>query len=436
MHNVAIDLKDLGHMVSGSDDEIYEPSRSRLNKYGLLPESSGWFPQNVDLSIDAIILGKHAKSDNPELAKAIELGIPIYSFPEFVKSTTRATIRVCVAGSHGKTSTTAMIMHALKAHDIDHDYLVGANLEGFDKMVRLSGSDILIIEADEYPSSSIDNRAKMLHYNPTMSIITGLAWDHVNIYKTYDDYKAVFRAFVKAMDSDAICFFDQTDAELFSMITKEVFDAKRHGYVPYMMDKKGQVILRDQRYPLQIFGRHNLLNLKAAQLVCEQLGIQEKAFLKAMYNFSGAAKRLELIHDSEKLKIYRDFAHAPSKCRATVDAVRKRYPNAKIRAIMELHTFSSLNPKFIEHYKGSMEGIDNAAVYYDNHALRMKNMDPLDPNFVYEAFGTEGLTVYNDGKSIRDFIEKTVDGGDDILLLMSSGNLGGFDINQFVDSLK
>lgn len=436
MHNVAIDLKDMGHKVTGSDDEIYEPSRSRLNDHGLLPEKTGWFPSNIDKSINAIILGKHAKSDNPELAKAIELGIPIYSFPEFVKRTTRATIRVCVAGSHGKTSTTAMIMHALKAHHIDYDYLVGANLEGFDKMVRLSGSDILIIEADEYPSSCIDNRAKMLHYNPTMSIITGIAWDHVNIYKTYDDYKDVFRTFVHTMDDEAICFFDQTDADLFSMMTKEVFEAKRHGYMPYMTDKKGQVIIGEASYPIQIFGRHNLLNLKAAQLVCEQLGIGEEDFLNAMKDFSGAAKRLELIHDSDKLKIYRDFAHAPSKCRATVDAVRKRYPNSKIRAIMELYTFSSLNPDFIDNYKGSMDGIDNAAVFYDNHAIKMKNMAALDPDYVYNAFGTEGLTVYNDGKGIKEFIEKTNIEGDDILLLMSSGNLGGFDINQFVDSLK
>ncbi len=436
MHNVAIDLKDMGHIVTGSDDEIYEPSRSRLNEYGLLPSVIGWNADNIDDTIDAVILGKHARSDNPELAKAIELGIPIFSFPEFVKNATTATIRVCVAGSHGKTSTTSMIMHVLKDHNIDFDYLVGANIAGFDKMVRLSGADIIVVEADEYPSSCTDNRAKMLHYDPTISIITGIAWDHVNIYKTYDDYKNVFREYVSGMDGNTIVYFDQSDEDLFEMMTHEVFKTKRHGYLPYSSDKKGRLLFNDKVYPIEIFGRHNLLNLQAAQLVCAELGVAEHDFLVSMEHFTGAAKRLELIHDSESLKIYKDFAHAPSKCRATVQAIRNKYTDSKIRAVMELHTFSSLTPEFIEHYNGAMDGIDHAAVFYDPHAVSMKKMEALDKETVRTAFGTEGLVVFDDKESLQKFMDKSRSDDDDVILLMSSGNLGGFDLNLFVESLK
>ena len=436
MHNVAIDLKDMGHTVTGSDDEIYEPSKSRLNGHGLMPSSIGWNPDLIEDAIDAIILGKHARYDNPELAKAKDLGIPIYSFPEFVKKTTTASIRVCVAGSHGKTSTTSMIMHVLKEYGINFDYLVGANIKGFDKMVRLSGSDILIVEADEYPSSSIDNRAKMLHYDPTISIITGIAWDHVNIYKTYDDYKQVFRDYINIMDQDTICFFDQSDEDLFKMMTLETFRTKRHGYLPYPSDKKGRLLYDDKIYPIEIFGRHNLLNLQAAQLVCAELGVSEHDFLSAMEHFSGAAKRLELIHNTQSLKIYKDFAHAPSKCKATVKAILHKYPNSKIRAVMELHTFSSLTPEFIQHYKGAMDGVDHAAVFYDPHTVSMKKMEALDKNSVQKAFGTQGLEVFNDKKELQKFMYNTQSDDDDVILVMTSGNLGGFDLNLFVESMN
>ena len=436
MHNVAIDLKDMGHYVSGSDDEIYEPSRSRLSNHGLLPATIGWNPDRIDESTDAIILGKHARSDNPELAKAKALGIPIYSFPEFVREATSASTRICVAGSHGKTSTTSMIMHALKFYDVEFDYLVGANIKGFDKMVKLSGSDILVVEADEYPSSCIDNRAKMLHYDPTISIITGIAWDHVNIYKTYDDYKDIFYEYVKNMNKDSVCYFDQSDEDLFDMMSKKVFDTKRHGYLPYPTDKKGRLVFNNELFSIQVFGRHNLLNLKAAQLVCSDLGIKERDFLTAMSNFSGAAKRLELILDTERVKIYKDFAHAPSKCKATVEAVRSKYPNSKIRAVMELHTFSSLTPEFITHYNGAMDGIDHAAVFYDPKAISMKQMKPLNKENVRQAFGTDGLIVLDSKEALTDFMESSSRDGDDVVLIMSSGNLAGFDLNLFAESLK
>jgi UDP-N-acetylmuramate: L-alanyl-gamma-D-glutamyl-meso-diaminopimelate ligase len=276
----------------------------------------------------------------------------------------------------------------------------------------------------------------MLHYDPTISIITGIAWDHVNIYKTYDDYKDIFYEYVKNMNKDSVCYFDQSDEDLFDMMSKKVFDTKRHGYLPYPTDKKGRLVFNNELFSIQVFGRHNLLNLKAAQLVCSDLGIKERDFLTAMSNFSGAAKRLELILDTERVKIYKDFAHAPSKCKATVEAVRSKYPNSKIRAVMELHTFSSLTPEFITHYNGAMDGINHAAVFYDPKAISMKQMKPLDKENVRQAFGTDGLIVLDSKEALTDFMESSSRDGDDVVLIMSSGNLAGFDLNLFAESLK
>lgn len=436
MHNVAIDLSDMGHHVTGSDDEIYEPSRSRLSERGLLPEEMGWNEARIDTSIDCIILGKHATIDNVELRKAQALDIPILSFPEFINQSSQASKRVAIAGSHGKTSTTSMIMHVLSDQGMAFDYLVGAQIKGFDKMVKLSDADILIVEADEYPSSCIDMRAKMLHYKPSLSVITGVAWDHVNIYKTYDSYKNVFREFLKQMEESAVCFFDQTDAELLAMMLYEQYPSKREGYTPYPSNQKGELLEEDRRVPIKIFGEHNLLNLQAAQLVCEQLGVSREDFLDSIQNFEGAAKRLELIYDSEAIKVYKDFAHAPSKCAATVKAVRAKYPNKKIRAVMELHTFSSLSADFIKMYAHSLDGLDHVSVFYDPHAIAMKKMEPLSKSLVYDAFATEGLVVIDDSEELSSYIHQMTDDKDEILLIMSSGNLGGFDLNLFVDSLN
>lgn len=436
MHNLAIDLKDLGHLVTGSDDEIYEPSRSRLAKYGLLPIEFGWFPEKITADIDVIILGKHARLGNPELEKAQSLNISIQSFPEFISTSSKATTRICVAGSHGKTSTTSMIMFVLKDLGFEFDYLVGASIEGFEKMVKLSGADILVVEADEYPSSCIDDDAKMLHYNPTISVITGVAWDHVNIYKTYESYLEIFERFLAKMDDQSVCYFDQTDDELVNLVVNKKWACLRKGYFGLPADSKSRIKHDGQEFQFAVFGKHNMLNLNAAMLICRKLGISDAEFYTSAIRFKGASKRLELMLSNEKIKIYRDFAHAPSKCKATVKAILDRYPKSKITAVLELHTFSSLSKEFVPQYKNALEGIAKSAVYYDNHALKMKKMAALDKPFVYESFGTKQTEIINDPDELLQFINQTKGDGTDILLLMSSGNLGGFDLNNFIDALS
>lgn len=431
MHNLALDLHHLGHRVTGSDDEIYEPSKSRLAEKGLLPESFAWDPKCITDDIDAIILGKHARIDNPELKRAQELGLEIYSFPEFIAKHSRAKTTVCIAGSHGKTSTTAMIMHVLKQQNMDFDYLVGAQLEGFDKMVRMSGAPILVTEGDEYPSSALDNRAKMIHYKADIAVITGLAWDHVNIYKSYESYKDAFRSFLDSMSKEAVCYYDCSDADLNSMMINESFPPERISYKEFNLNKKGSVEFEGELYPVKIFGRHNMLNLSAAFQVCQQLGIGKKLFFDSISSFKGASKRLELI--SEDPLVYRDFAHAPSKCKATVEAVKNRYPSKKLKAVLELHTFSSLDKSFLKQYAGSMDKADESCVYFDKHALSMKKMPDLDPEYVYSAFSKEELTVVTGRKELEKFIGKIKTDGTEVLLVMSSGVLGGLQLSELFD---
>jgi len=431
MHNVAIDLQDMGHIITGSDDEIYEPSRSRLQASGLLPAREGWDSDNVHAGLDAVILGKHARDDNPELRRALELGIPVYSFPEFIASHSKATQRVCIAGSHGKTSTTAIIMHVLRYCGYDFDYLVGAQLKGFDKMVRISGADILICEGDEYSSSALDDRAKMLHYKANIAVVTGLAWDHVNIYKTYEQYKDVFRTFVAAMDASAICYYDITDSVLQQMMVDTSFDVARQSYDALRLNRKGEVELDGMKYPVRLFGRHNMLNLNAARLVCQSLGVEQDLFFEAVAKFEGAAKRLQLIREADPI-VYRDFAHAPSKCQATVDAVRSRYPDKRITAILELHTYSSLDIGFVRNYKGTMNNADRAFVFYDRHALKMKRMPDMNPEEVHKCFGHEQLEVAQEPARLESFLLESMEGDCDVLLIMSSGTLGGIQLDQII----
>jgi len=430
MHNVAIDLAEMSNKITGSDDEIYEPSRSRLLTKGLLPDKMGWDSTRITEDIDAIILGKHAKKDNPELLKAQELGLPIYSFPEFVTSRSNAKKRVCISGSHGKTSTTAMIMHVLRSLKYDFDYLVGANLEGFDKMVKLSNSDILIVEGDEYPSSCLDERAKMLHYKPNIAVITGMAWDHVNIYKTYESYKNIFRSFLNGLDSDAICYYDQTDSELNYMVQNEVFPPERISYNAFELNKKNEIEVDGEKYPVKIFGKHNMLNLKAAYNVCSDLGVSKVDFFNCIGSFTGAAKRLELIFESESLIVYKDFAHAPSKCKATVNAIRSRYQNQKVKAVLELHTFSSLDKAFTPQYKNTMNEANKAYVFFDPHAMKMKNMPLLDKVEVKKHFNHPEMVIFDEKEEFVNEILASKDDGTEVLLVMSSGSLGGLELEK------
>lgn len=435
MHNLALDLSDLGHIVTGSDDEIYEPSRSRLKAKGLLPDQMGWDRSRITSDLDAVILGKHAHKDNPELEAALDLGLPVYSFPEFIAMQSNARHRICIAGSHGKTSTTAMVMHVLKHEGLDFDYLVGAQLEGFNKMVRMSGSDILVVEGDEYASSALDNRAKMLHYKANIAVITGMAWDHVNIYPSYESYKNAFRDFLNSMPETAVCFFDQNDQELNEMMLMESFPLTRKSYNALPLNKKSQVEFEGETYPVEIFGQHNMLNLNAARYVCQELGIDAGRFFEAIKEFKGAAKRLEKIYENG-VTVYRDFAHAPSKCLATVNAVRSRYPDRKIRAVLELHTYSSLNIEFISNYRGSIDAADEAIVFYDNHALEIKRMAALDKNQVSQAFDHDSLAVTSDPGSLESWIRESLNGEAEVLLIMSSGALGGVNVGQIISELK
>ena len=429
MHNLAIDLKDIGHVVSGSDDEIYEPSRSRLESHGLLPHRMGWDSSIIDESIDAIILGKHAKEDNPELQKALSLNLTIYSFPEFFALHSRAGNRVCIAGSHGKTTTTSVVMHVLKLEGLDFDYLVGAGLDGFDKMVKMSGADIMVVEGDEYPSSCLDSRAKMLHYDPTISVITGVAWDHVNIYKSYESYLAVFDEFISKMNGESTCYFDQNDKELLHLMIEGKHDCQKHGYLPFETNAIGDIVFRDHKYPIEIFGKHNMSNLKAAFYICQSLGISGQNFFNAIKTFKGASKRLEEIYNNGNMVIYRDFAHAPSKCKASCAAVREKYPEKRILGFIELHTFSSLNRSFINHYKNTMNALDKAIVFFDPYAMKQKRMPALDINEIHRSFNHPDLNVIGDPAELKTALKSTAE-DHDVLLIMSSGNLGGIVISD------
>ncbi len=427
MHNVALDLLEMGHKVTGSDDEIYEPSLSRLAAKDLLPHKMGWDPVRIDAGIDLIILGKHAREDNPELIRAQELGLKILSFPEYIGEQSPATKRVVVTGSHGKTTTTSMIMHVLQAAGVQFDYLVGAQLEGFHKMVSLSGADILIVEGDEYPSSALDDKAKMLHYRGNLTVITGLAWDHVNIYKTYDAYKQVFRDLLSQAQAGDRFFFDQTDPVLLDLALQTQSSGIQTGYTALETDKKGQVVFAETSYPIEVFGLHNLKNMHAAMLICNELGISSPAFLTHMSKFTGAAKRLEKMLDSDELIVYRDFAHAPSKARASVAAIKSRYPDRQFYAVLELHTFSSLNIEFIQAYRDCLAPADRAIVYFDPATLASKQLPPLDISEVASAFGGSNLTVVTEPTAIENFMKSCKADTGAILLIMSSGNLGGLD---------
>ena len=431
MHNLAIDLLDLGHKVTGSDDEIYEPSRSKLESRGLLPQKLGWDGKRISPDINTIILGKHAKEDNPELQVALKLGLTIQSFPEFIASSTTATQRIAITGSHGKTSTTAMAMYVMKKLQIDFDYLVGAQIEGFDKMVRMSGADILIVEGDEYPSSALDMRAKMLHYNANISVITGVAWDHVNIYKTYKDYKQIFIDYLDKKTKEDLVFFDQSDSALLDMVLDKKYACKRIGYEHLEISKKGEVIWNTKTYPIQVFGRHNMKNMNAARLVCNQLGVSTEDFLLAIKDFTGAAKRLETISQTENRVVYKDFAHAPSKAEATAEAVRARYPKARIFGLLELHTFSSLSMDFIEQYNSSLDSLDDVVVFYDPAAVALKRMPDLEAQKVKSAFNHHSLQIINSSIDLDQKLKVIKESDFDVVLIMSSGNLGGLIINHY-----
>jgi len=432
MHQLAIALKLKGHTVTGSDDEIFEPARTNLQNEGILPPSIGWFPENIAAEIDAVILGMHAKEDNPELLKAKELGLKIYSFPEYIYEESINKTRVAVAGSHGKTSTTSIIMHVLKYANKEFDYMVGARLAGFDQSVSVTSAPIIICEADEYPASIVEKRPKFHFLFPHIAVITGIAWDHINVFPTFEFYVDQFRIFIDKIEPGGLLIYNETDETLKKLVEENKRDDIK--YQPYHLptyfitDEKTEIILEGQKSSLKIFGNHNLLNLHAAFFVCKQLGVEAPLFVKAIADFSGAAKRLELISGTETTNIYRDFAHAPSKVKASIEAVKQQFPERKLIAILELHTYSSLNRNFMKEYNGAMEQADIGIVFYSRHALELKRMPPLPKEIVKAGFGKDNLIIFTSKQELEDWLQHHEYSNANVLL-MSSGNYDGVDIN-------
>jgi len=438
MHNLALALRKKGHQVSGSDDEIFDPARGRLQAAGLLPLQDGWFPEKVHPGLDAIILGMHAKAGNPELERAQALGLPIYSFPEFVFQQAKDKKRVVVAGSHGKTTITAMVMHALRHHQMDFDYLVGAQLDGFDLTVGLTqAAPVIILEGDEYLTSALHPVPKFLCYQPHIALISGIAWDHINVFPTFENYREQFERFVRSIEARGTLIYNEEEEAVREVAAHGRQLAQRMPYRTPAFEVEGhETVLTydDHRFRLKIFGAHNLQNLAGAQAICAELGIEALAFLQAMRTFEGAAKRLETIAVGANATIFRDFAHAPSKVAATVRATKAQYPQRQLVACLELHTYSSLNKKFLPHYAGTMQAADVAVIFIDRHALELKQMEPVSAAEVKAAFGQPGMQVFFQKAALLAFFHRQ-DWTAANLLLMSSGNFGGLktaDLSNFV----
>lgn len=433
MHNLAIALKDKGYQVTGSDDAIFEPSRSRLENKGILPQEMGWFPEKITADIDAVILGMHAHQDNPELARAKELGLKIYSYPEFLYEQSKNKTRVVIAGSHGKTTITSMILHVLNFHRKDVDFMVGAQLEGFDCMVKLTqDNDFMVLEGDEYLSSPIDLRSKFLLYQPNIALMSGIAWDHINVFKTFDDYIDQFRKFVASITPGGVLVYNEEDAEVVKVVeAAENYFRKIPYKTPEYEITNGKVYLKSEMgdVPLSVFGSHNLLNMEGARHICQQLGIMDEAFYEAIMSFKGASKRLEKVEREDQGTLYKDFAHAPSKVKATVKAFQEQFKKEKKYGFLELHTYSSLNPVFLEQYDHAMDGLDEAVVFYSEDALKIKRMEPISPEFIKEKFKNTALKVFTNAEDLHAYW-KTLDKTNGVFLMMSSGNFGGLDLTR------
>lgn len=438
MHNLAIALQQQGIEVSGSDDEIFEPSRTRLFNLGLLPDQMGWHPEVITPELDAVILGMHARADNPELRRAQELGIPVYSYPAYFHEQTRKKTRVVIGGSHGKTTITSMIIHVLRAAGTQFDYLVGAQLEGFDCMVRLNDkSTVAIIEGDEYLASSLEPVPKFHLYHPDIALVSGIAWDHVNVFKTYADYVEQFDKFIGLIGAGGKLVYCMEDPEVVRLAQQHA-DRTDVAQVPYgvpphvIRDGTTYLATPDGEVPLKIFGRHNLMNLEGARHVCHLLGIGQKQFHASISTFTGAARRLEKLASANGRAVFKDFAHSPSKLKATVDAVREQFPGKRLTACMELHTFSSLSDTFIDQYAGCLDGADDAIVFYDPHAVQLKRLPPVPPERIREAFRRSDLQVLTSPTGLMGAVR--THGGDGVLLLMSSGNFGGMDLTAMAEA--
>lgn len=428
MHNLALALHFKGYQVTGSDDAVFEPSKSRLQKQGLLPAEMGWFPEKITADIEAIILGMHAKADNPELLRAKELGLKIYSYPEFLYEQSKNKTRVVIGGSHGKTTITSMILHVMHYHNIEVDYMVGAQLEGFDTMVHLTETnDFIVLEGDEYLSSPIDRRPKFHLYQPNIALISGIAWDHINVFPTYENYVAQFEEFIAKITAGGILVYNAQDPEVLRVAEAATNPIRKLPYVtPDYEVSNGVTLLSTPEgpMPIEVFGAHNLNNLAGAKWICQNMGVDEADFYEAIATFKGASKRLEKIAESASKVAYKDFAHSPSKVAATTKAVKEQYPDRTLIACLELHTYSSLNSEFLKEYQGALDYADVAVVFYSPDAVKIKQLDEVSYDQIAQSFQRDDLVIYTDPQAFQDYLFG-LDFANSALLLMSSGNYGG-----------
>lgn len=431
MHNLAITLKQLSYEVSGSDDKIYDPSRSRLEKYNLLPENLGWFPELIDKKIDFIVLGMHAKKDNPELLKALDLDCKIYSYPELIFEFSKSKTRITIGGSHGKTTVSSMILHVLDFYNVKVDYLLGAQIEGFENMVHITDdNEFILIEGDEYLSSPIDNSPKFHKYNSNIAVITGIAWDHINVFPSFENYISQFEKFIETITDGGVLVFNELDKLVLDLVNKSEKTIRKIGYgkpdfeivdgVTYLKTSEGDV-------PLKVFGDHNLSNLSAAKQICALMGVFDDEFFAAIASFKGASKRLETIYRDNNKIIIKDFAHSPSKLKATIDAVKNQFSNKNIIAVYELHTYSSFNQKFIKEYFNSMSSADMKLIYYDDEVLKKRGEFEINEKIIKDSFGSDDLIVISKKSVLEESILK-INLHNSVLLMMSSGNFSSVDM--------
>ena len=433
MHNLAIALHNKGYHVTGSDDTIHDPSKSRLEIKGLLPEAFGWFPEKITQDLDVIILGMHAKQDNPELLKAQDMGLKIYSYPEFLYEQSKDKTRVVIGGSHGKTTITSMILHVLDYNDMEVDYMVGAQLEGFETMVHLTTeNEFMVLEGDEYLSSPIDRRPKFHLYKPNIALLSGIAWDHINVFPTFEGYVNQFRIFTDSLTDGGIMVYNEEDAILKEVVESSTHSIKKYEYstpVYQIEDGITYIDTPDGLMPLEIFGDHNLQNLAGAKWVCQHMGIDEEDFYEAIASFKGASKRLEKIAESSETVIYKDFAHSPSKVKATTEAVKKQYAQRDVIACLELHTYSSLNAAFLAEYNGALDKADKAVVFYSPHAVKIKQLDSVSEEQISNAFQRDDLIIFTNPAEFKEFLFSQ-NLHQSAVVLMSSGNYGGLDFEE------
>lgn len=437
MHNLALALHEKKYDITGSDDRIYNPAKNRLKKAGIFPQKTGWYPEKINKKIDAIILGMHAKSNNPELLKAQELGIKIYSYPEYIYEQSKEKIRVVIAGSHGKTTITSMILHVLKLCKIKFDFMVGAQLEGFSTMVQLTDAPIIILEGDEYLSSAIDRQPKFMHYKPKIVLITGIAWDHINVFPSFEQYVNQFKKLIKVVKQDGSIIYYEKDKILNELVSKNASNkTKIISYsAPEYKTLNNNVILSNNKTTINVFGKHNLENLSGAKKVCNALDVSDKDFYTSIKSFSGASNRLELISKSKNFTIYKDFAHSPSKVKATVNAIKEQHKDKRIIACFELYTFSSLNKQFLNQYNKTLNQSNKAIVYFNPKNIENKQLPKFSPKKVEKAFNHPNLLVTNNTKSLISIIKKSTK-KNDVILLMSSGKFGGISFEKLATELQ